>query len=449
MQIDDFNLQLLKIVKTKSNLTELSISNGINLNSLGLAINAIDSNIEISRSQFQDLKSLGGSSILHRSSLDEMVVYNLTLIQSNFTRGLALDKGGHILIDNSNLFINESLLEYGNNFTENEAGKSGGGIFYDLYRPINLENNLYLNNSAQYGNDFASYGYKLKILNQDTTFLSQLISGGLLSSKSLQLGIFDQDQQLINTDNKSQLFLSSYSDGLSVSGNTLFEAVKGIFYVKDVLLVGQPSSKFQIKALTPNGIDVKSIKQFDQNFDSALIISLRFRECYPGEVLIENKCFQCIKGTYSLSVENQTCKPCPVHIKCDGGNLTLVDNNFWRSSTNTIQVYQCPKVDVCLQFLIQIIFKEEDNIQNVRKDMKENCALNVLKIQMENIMQEALTHKKTKEKQSSNPFVENPYKLLPGINDGKRVLVKLALKSFNFSRVLFYWWTRFFEDLII
>ncbi|CDW71214.1 UNKNOWN [Stylonychia lemnae] len=174
---------------------------------------------------------------------------------------LSLEKGGFIISDGSNLNIKDSILEYGqaqnyggaiflkcshlsssrcnydiqaNKLIGNQAGNSGGGIFYDLFRPLNLENNLYFNNNAQYGRDFASYGYKLKILKYDEAYLRQLISGGLINSNSLQLGIFDQDQQLINTDNTSQLIVSSFIDGLSISGNTLFVAVNGIFDIKDI-----------------------------------------------------------------------------------------------------------------------------------------------------------------------------------------------------------------------
>jgi len=57
-------------------------------------------------------------------------------------------------------------------------------------------------NTADYGNNIGSYAYKLKIINEDQSFLKNLSSGSILD-QPLYVGLFDQEDQLVTYDNKS------------------------------------------------------------------------------------------------------------------------------------------------------------------------------------------------------------------------------------------------------
>ena len=46
-----------------------------------------------------------------------------------------------------------------NSFNENTAKHSGGAIYYDLYSPKNLINNIFSMNTANYGNSIGSYAF--------------------------------------------------------------------------------------------------------------------------------------------------------------------------------------------------------------------------------------------------------------------------------------------------
>ena len=56
----------------------------------------------------------------------------------------------------------------------------------------------------------------------------------------------------------------SGNDGLSVTGLTLFQAINGIFEIKDILLVGQPSKEFKFKIFA-SVIDSSTILKFKPN----------------------------------------------------------------------------------------------------------------------------------------------------------------------------------------
>lgn len=56
----------------------------------------------------------------------------------------------------------------GNSFSNNTAQVNGGAIYYDLFSPVGLLNNTFANNSAQYGMNYASYPFRLKIIDTMT-----------------------------------------------------------------------------------------------------------------------------------------------------------------------------------------------------------------------------------------------------------------------------------------
>lgn len=63
-------------------------------------------------------------------------------------------------------------------------------MFYNKFKPASLMNNTYKNNTALYGNDFASYPSKLVILNSTNQWSSALVSGQLVDD-DLVIGLLD------------------------------------------------------------------------------------------------------------------------------------------------------------------------------------------------------------------------------------------------------------------
>lgn len=97
-------------------------------------------------------------------------------------------------------------------FYNNSAAIQGGALNYDFMSPIGLRDNIFLMNRAAYGNDYASYPFKLALImptssasqTKTTTPLSSqqillsgtgihnLVSGEKLTDR-IRLGIYDQD----------------------------------------------------------------------------------------------------------------------------------------------------------------------------------------------------------------------------------------------------------------
>jgi hypothetical protein len=77
-----------------------------------------------------------------------------------------------------------------NKFVNNSASVKGGAIYYDLYSPKGLLNNFFSGNNASYGSNYGSYPFKLRLVNDSTITLSNLVSGGELL-KPILVGIYD------------------------------------------------------------------------------------------------------------------------------------------------------------------------------------------------------------------------------------------------------------------
>jgi predicted outer membrane repeat protein len=78
-----------------------------------------------------------------------------------------LGDGGALFLSWSMENKKKALFETSlNNFQSNSAKNKGGAIYYDLFSPRQLLKNTYQNNDAQYGKDYASYPYKLKLMSE-------------------------------------------------------------------------------------------------------------------------------------------------------------------------------------------------------------------------------------------------------------------------------------------
>jgi len=65
----------------------------------------------------------------------------------------------------------------------NTANVSGGAIFYNLISPRGLLSNEFMNNSASYGANYASYPFRLSMITDEnsTSPISSLVSGAQIS----------------------------------------------------------------------------------------------------------------------------------------------------------------------------------------------------------------------------------------------------------------------------
>eukprot|EP00347_Sterkiella_histriomuscorum_P003887 403362564 len=362
-----------------------SIEDGIlQLNQVGLAFDLFQTSSIINNTNFTNLNGRMASAIYSYDKAQSTLSVSLKIVNSRFTNNhVDLDGGAILLRDidgylEGNQFLDNQAIQqkggalylscsqqrikkcdfsvFQNNFTNNQALSKGGAIYYDLYSPAGLMNNFFKDNQAQYGQNYASYPYKLKLIKDQQrreltttttdSLMGQFVSGQMLNSK-IKLGIYDQNDQLISNDDESETLLTSSDLTMQVSQNNKITAQNGIYEFSELVFVAKPSYTTKLKFVT-NAIDSVNYNLVAGQAYQDYEVNISFRECIEGEITQNNMCVECQKGTYSFNPLSFSCDKCFEYGVCQGNNITGVIQGFWRSSNHSVKAYQCPNQESCL-----------------------------------------------------------------------------------------------------
>ena len=225
----------------------------------------------------------------------------LTIQNSSFSNNTAIDGGaiyfGCTSITNCNLTLTDLA------FTNNNAIRQGGAIYYDYARP-RIERIEHLNNSAEYGPEIASYPVKIKLVNstEDDVYLRN-VGSGILYNQILNFGLYDFDGQIMVLDNSNQIFISAIDTQVSsISGTNVGLLKYGVANFDSLIFVSTPGSTNILYRATSKIIDTGKIQNVFGQSISDNNIFVNFRYCKPGEIVTSsNHCQECSAGTYSLN----------------------------------------------------------------------------------------------------------------------------------------------------
>ncbi|CAG9320351.1 unnamed protein product [Blepharisma stoltei] len=350
-------------------ILDSTFQDGVNAN--GAAINCLDcKNVTIVRSDFKNLTATYGAGIKfgHTTAISSNYVAK---IESSIFENCQALYGGAIYSNNINIeindckFINNSAIGLNQNnqcnegeggalyltstvqisafigksiFTDNSACLSGGAIQWYLSQPI-ISNLSFLDNSALYGDDLASFPLSLKVLSYRRRLDVQVPSApGQYLSSPLIVGIIDHYGQTVLTESTSTCQLEvTDSSNYSLSGKIKVQASSGIYNFSEIIITGDPGSTV--------GFSFTSSIVSSSLSDSSLYFKLR--ECEIGEALATKSCQICAYGTYNLAA-GDPCKDCPASAKCYGKNNIFPKQGYWRVNNLTDNFFKCPNSDACL-----------------------------------------------------------------------------------------------------
>ena len=164
-----------------------------------------------------------------------------------------------------------SLSNYCVNSIENvivsnsSAVFAGGAIYYDVYRPT-INNLIFNNNTAPYGNNIASYA--VRVMNEgslDYKILLEDIASGQTIPKKLVFKVVDYDNQTIPSS--GSISIKPYNSETKVLGATNTNIVNGVGVFNNLILQAKPGSHHVAFSVTSNLINKSIIhKQFGKNF---------------------------------------------------------------------------------------------------------------------------------------------------------------------------------------
>ncbi|CAI2367407.1 unnamed protein product [Moneuplotes crassus] len=277
-----------------------------------------------------------------------LVASNSTIFHSHFLSNKA-KIGASISVECdfekpcTNTFIN-LVIEH------NVAAEMGGGIYYNLYRP-NMKDIKNFNNSAQYGPNIASYAVRVA---ESKTHSYQIyvndIPSGLKYENPLHFEIEDYDHQVMNLISSVNLKILSDNPRLSVKG-TDFAVIKNGKATFDNLIfkgeAGLRNNTFKLKTIS---INKKKINKALGNLQGIYnnFIDISFRHCKPGEIeTAQKQCDKCQFRSYTLGWNSTNCNPCMDYATCMGEAHIDVDSGYWRKTTNSSLIVECPNRYAC------------------------------------------------------------------------------------------------------
>jgi len=186
------------------------------------------------------------------------------------------------------------------------ALKAGGGIMYNSYRPT-LSNILFVNNTAKYGKNIASYPIKIKHGNATSTriVVNDIVSGQ--ASVNFEFSLLDYDDQVMTLDSVSKIVLNPINASASIRGKSLENMEQGALVFNNAIFVSKPGSSNVEYSVISDAIDM-SIAKAIYGTDYALPkIVVNFRYCKPGEYITQDQCQACREGSFTFQWNSTQC----------------------------------------------------------------------------------------------------------------------------------------------
>ena len=94
---------------------------------------------------------------------------------------------------------------------------------------------------------------------------------------------------------------------------------------------------------------VTQLSGFESIYSLSSTLTLDFRSCLEGEILVANQCVQCPPGSYSFAFNSVSqCTPCPPNTDSCSGATINVSPGYWRPSVYSKIFLPCPFPGGCI-----------------------------------------------------------------------------------------------------
>jgi hypothetical protein len=269
--------------------------------------------------------------------------YNLTITDSYFFNNTALTDipnvgSGGAIFYSCEYNAGCNLYSYNNTFKNNYATTLGGSISWDEIKP-ELISNTYINNTAIYGNNIASFAISIKLLISDKIYDNYTlidVPPGQKVDQTLLLVLVDHYGQIVKTENSTTVALVSNNSDNILSGSTVQKAVNGMATFDNFYIYGNPNTNLTVQISSPSIDTSQSVSIF-----------IKLRNCILGETFSNKACVSCDKGQYSIDPTGP-CLECLPEAVCYGNYTMVPKSGYWRSSIYSTTFYQCPLLESCI-----------------------------------------------------------------------------------------------------
>lgn len=332
---------------------------------------------------------------IYNGNVTNVVITN-TLLDNNTAvlSGGSGGFGGALYYDSNSI---DSVFTLGTNLTisNNYAQGAGGALYYNsqtysISSAVVFDNNT----AAYYGDKEASYPTRVEVASVSNEVLLEFLEqidpyssyttnlkafmnlGRLLDSDTngkqqysitsgervfppIVFGIYDENNQLVETDNSSTLKATISSEAVfngtppEFMENSTFTAFKGYFILYPLTIAYAPDQDFDLVFQSSSIADkLKMIKRSGfQTSLSPITLNFHSKSCPTGDRLGENyQCISCPVGYYTTKSNSfDDCENCPVDSAiCEGGSVVGPLPEFWRYGSAWGSFYECRNSEACL-----------------------------------------------------------------------------------------------------
>ena len=270
-------------------------------------------------------------------------------IQNSTFIGNKAEQGGAISFEWTS--INLCNLSLSNSTLIGNTGiKEGGAIYYN-YRPPTIQNVHFDNNSAPYGNNLASYPYRIGLINSskgDEIILND-VGSGIVLENSLKLALFDFNDQIMVQDSLSQLIIVAEDpEKGTTSGFNTAVAKKGISIFQGLSAIARPGSLSVKFVVSTKAIDKQKLLDVFNITQTEEVVVINFRYCKTGEQIDQDRCVEWAANTYALEWNSTEWIKWMDMAVCLGGEKVSVSPGNWRRFKNSTFIAEWVFREACL-----------------------------------------------------------------------------------------------------
>ena len=160
----------------------------------------------------------------------------------------------------------------------------GGALYYDYRRPMLLQN-TFINNTAQYGHNIASYPVRIANVDSMNESISlRNVGSGINLHNSppssntsyLKLGLVDYDDQIMVISNSSKISITNIDNSSSVIGTSEMVTTQGVAQFDNIGFVNMPGSTNVMFNASSEDIDNHKVSRLDLAIDNTITVNFRY-----------------------------------------------------------------------------------------------------------------------------------------------------------------------------
>ena len=137
------------------------------------------------------------------------------------------------------------------------------------------------------------------------------------------------------------------TNGAVIDGKSIVVANEGVIDMNELVFINSPGSNNITFSLNSDSVNLDIAKAIYGDSYRLPVFVVNFRYCRPGEYISRDKWLSWSENSYSLNWNSTQWDNWMGNSFCEGDEVIKVDGGYWRKSTNSTLIIQCPNQGAC------------------------------------------------------------------------------------------------------